>query len=496
MPANTLPVSRLINVSVILTPPAAQTQNLNTLLILGSSSVIDVVSRLRSYTDIEGVVEDFGTTLPEYFAAALWFEQQPQPTTLYIGRWAKTATAGQLFGAPLTVAQQNVQTVWVPITNGGFHIQVDGGGSTNVTGLNFSGATTMAGVAAIISAGLAGATCIWDAGTSQFIITSATTGATSAIGFLTAPTAGTNISATMGAAASSSGAYVANGIVPESAVSCVALFDGNYGQTWYAAQLLGGVSADYVAIGQYIEATGTKHIQGCTTQEAAALTTVDTTSLPYLLNQLNLKRSITQYSSTNAYAIASALSRLITVNYGGNNTTLTLMYKQEPGIVPENLTENQAAALESKNCNVVAAYDNDTAIFETGVMASGDFADTITGTDWLAVTIMTAVYNLLYTSPTKIPQTDAGTALICTTIANVCSQGVSNGLIAPGVWNSGGFGSLNQGDYLSKGFYIYANPIATQNQADRAARRSPPIQVAVKLAGAIHTVDVIVNVNQ
>ncbi len=129
-------------------------------------------------------------------------------------------------------------------------------------------------------------------------------------------------------------------------------------------------------------------------------------------------------------------------------------------------------------------------------MASGDFADTITGTDWLAVTIMTAVYNLLYTSPTKIPQTDAGTALICTTIANVCSQGVSNGLIAPGVWNSGGFGSLNQGDYLSKGFYIYANPIATQNQADRAARKSPPIQVAVKLAGAIHTVDVIVNVNQ
>jgi hypothetical protein len=38
--------------------------------------------------------------------------------------------------------------------------------------------------------------------------------------------------------------------------------------------------------------------------------------------------------------------------------------------------------------------------------------------------------------------------------------------------------------------------MALQAQADREARKSPPIQIALKLAGAVHTVDIIVNVNR
>jgi hypothetical protein len=78
----------------------------------------------------------------------------------------------------------------------------------------------------------------------------------------------------------------------------------------------------------------------------------------------------------------------------------------------------------------------------------------------------------------------------------VCAQAVVNGLLAPGTWTQAGFGSLNQGDYLSKGFYVYAPPIALQNPADRAARKSVTFQVAAKLAGAIHTVNVLVNINR
>ncbi len=71
-----------------------------------------------------------------------------------------------------------------------------------------------------------------------------------------------------------------------------------------------------------------------------------------------------------------------------------------------------------------------------------------------------------------------------------------NGLLAPGVWNSGGFGILKQGDFLPKGFYVYNAPVASQTQNDRAARMAMPIQIAAKLAGAIHSVDVAVTVNQ
>jgi Protein of unknown function (DUF3383). len=145
---------------------------------------------------------------------------------------------------------------------------------------------------------------------------------------------------------------------------------------------------------------------------------------------------------------------------------------------------------------VFVGYDNNTNIIQPGVVASGDFIDTIFGADWLAIDIQNTVYNLLYTSPTKIPQTDSGNHLIATGIEAVCAQGVENGLLAPGTWTQAGFGALNQGDFLPKGYYVYAPPISLQNTADRAARKSVTFQVAAKLAGAIHTVDVLVNINR
>lgn len=494
----TLPISRLINVSVNLSPIAAQMQNLSTLLIMGSSLIIDVVERLRSYTSVSEVATDFGTSAPEYLAAALWFEQSPQPTTLSIGRWAETASAGKLLGGLLSSTQQTIAT-WAAINNGAFDISIDGS-DYEITALDFSAQTNMNGIAAVIQAKLhaadAGTTCVWNSTYSRFEITSPTTGVLSIISFLTAPALGTDVSGMMMGLSTSSGAYVADGIAAETALEVTAEMDNRFGQSWYALTFTDLDNDDHLAVSGYIEAANNKHLYGVTTQESGVLSALSTTDVAYLLEALARKRTVVQYSSQNAYAVCSLLGRILTVNYNGNNTTITLMYKQEPGIVAEDITSSQITALEAKKANVFVAYNNDTAIIEKGTVCSGDFLDVITGTDWLALQIQNNVFNLLYTSLTKIPQTDAGTQLITTTIESVCSQGVTNGLLAPGVWTSGGFGELKQNDLLSKGFYVYAPPVGTQFPADREARKSVPIQVAAKLAGAIHTVDVIINVNR
>lgn len=491
-----LPVSRLINVSVQLTPAGAQAQNLSTLLILGSSDVIDPTERYREYGSIDAVAGDFGGLAAEYLAALLWFEQTPQPTTLRIGRWAAVATKGRLIGAPLSAAQQ-LLTNFTAVTTGGFTYTKNGGAAiAGVTGLNLSGATTLNGIAAIITAGLAGATLVWNAVFSRFELTSSSTGPTSSISFLTAPVSGTDISGLLGMLVNSSGAYRADGIAAESALACVQLFDQAYGQAWYATVVLGAQNSDHLAIAPYLEATNTKHIYGVTTQEAAVLVPSLTTDIAYQLKALDYDKTMVQYSSSNPHAVVSALARLLTVDYTGNSTAITLMYKQEPGIAPEQLNVTQVASIEGKNCNVFVGYNNDTAILQRGVASSGTFLDIVTGTDWMAVTIQNSVYNLLYTSTTKIPQTDAGTQLLTTTIEAVCGQAVVNGLLAPGVWNSNGFGLLKQGDFMPKGYYIYAPKVSTQNPVDRAARKSVPIQVAAKLAGAIHDVNISVTVNQ
>ena len=46
--------------------------------------------------------------------------------------------------------------------------------------------------------------------------------------------------------------------------------------------------------------------------------------------------------------MASLLGRMLTVNFNANNTTITLMYKQEPGIVAETLSSSQADTLAAK----------------------------------------------------------------------------------------------------------------------------------------------------
>ncbi len=172
------------------------------------------------------------------------------------------------------------------------------------------------------------------------------------------------------------------------------------------------------------------------------------------------------------------------------------MFKQEPGVVGEDLDQNQALTLKNKRCNVFVDYVNDTTLIQYGVMSGEAYFDEIHGTDWLQNAIQTACFNVLYLTTTKIPQTDAGVNQLTNAIDGVCGQAVNNGLVAPGTWNGPSFGQIKTGDFLKNGYYIYAAPIALQSQSDRDARKAPPIQVAIKLAGAIQEVDVLVDVNR
>ncbi|KVP89986.1 hypothetical protein WJ97_23665 [Burkholderia ubonensis] len=490
--SNGLPVSRLIRVTINLAALAAQGANMNTGLILGPSAIIDTNERARSYGGIDEVTADFGTNTPEYYAAALYFNQVPQPQQLMIGRWAKTATAGSLRGGVLSAAQQDI-TVWKAITTGAFNITIDGT-AKSVTALDFSAQTNLNGVATVINAKLTGATIAWTG--SQFVVTSNTTGTNSKVGYATAPGSGADISAMLGLTSNLAG-VPADGIGPEQPVDAAALFLDRFANQFLGLDFADAsiTDAQHIAVATLIEADQ-RHIYGITTQNPQVLDSTVSTDIASQLKALKLKYTILQYSSSTPYAISSLLGRLLTVNFNGNNTTITLMFKQEPSVAAEQLTSTQANTLQAKNCNVFVNYSNDTSIIQYGVTPSGLFADSVYNAIWFRNRIETDVYNRLYQSPTKIPQTDGGNADIAATISSSCEAAVNNGYLAPGVWNSAGFGALNQGDTLAMGYYVYAPPIATQSQADREARKSVVFQVAAKEAGAIHSVDILVNVNR
>ena len=102
--AQGLPVSNVVNVDVIMSPTAATGRNFGSLLILGTSTVIPVSERIRLYTGSEEIGADFGEDSPEYAAALVYFSQSPQPTQVYVGRWAKTLATAES-GSVETLAQ-------------------------------------------------------------------------------------------------------------------------------------------------------------------------------------------------------------------------------------------------------------------------------------------------------------------------------------------------------------------------------------------------------
>lgn len=487
-----LSVSRLIRVAINLAPLAAQGANLNALLVMGSSDVIDVSERMRIYTDAASVATDFGTSAPEYKAAALYFAQSPQPQQLYVGRWAKTATAGLLRGGVLSALEQTLAT-WTAITSGGFKVTIDGALKT-LTGLNFSGASNLNSVASTITTALGAAgTCTWDG--SRFRIVSATTGAASSVSYAIAPASGTDVSSLLKLTSATASAPV-DGVAAENIDACVASFLDRFSTQFFGLMVADTALADaqHLAVAALIEADQ-RHIYGVSTSSTTLLDSTVTNDIASVMKAAGYRYSCVQYSQI-PYAVASLFGRAFSVDFNANRSTITLMYKDEPGVTYEVLTASQAATLKDKRANVFAYYTNSTAIVQDGVMSGAAYFDEIHGLAWLRNRIETDVYNLLYTSTSKVPQTDEGNHLISNKIEGALIAAGNNGLIGPGTWTSGGFGSLKTGDFLPAGYYVYVPTLASQAQSDREARKSVPFQIAVKLAGAVHTADISINVNR
>jgi Protein of unknown function (DUF3383) len=529
-----LPISGLVNVQVSVAAAASQAQNTTSLLLLTNNQVIDLQNRLLKFSSLAEVGEAFGSNGIEYDASTLWFAQRPQPTDILIGRWVKTAASGVLVGATLTSDQQAISH-WTPITSGKLNIAVNNFAPVLVEDLDFSEQTNLNGVAetineAMTTAGVQ-ARCAWSGSNFQF--TSVTTGAVSSVNVLpitlppeeppeeTARATGNgkngkkvkasprddapevaaegepdpdDISGNLGVVGT--GSFAVQGADPETALDSVNLFDLNFGYQWYAMVIPEATDEDHIEVAVAIQAMTTKHFYGITTADARTLDQTSRADIAFLLSQKALTHAAVQYSSTSPYAVVSMLARILTTDYRQNTSVITLMYKQQPGVTAEFLNRTQLASLLSKNANVFVAYQGGALIIQPGTTtATNQFIDTIIGLDNLAIEIQLNIFNLLYTTTTKVPQTDAGMNQIISAAEQILLNYVEDGLLAPGVWTDYGFGKLQSGDFVEKGYYIYCPPLSQQSAADRAKRMAGPMKIAVKLAGAIHTVDASIDVN-
>lgn len=202
-------------------------------------------------------------------------------------------------------------------------------------------------------------------------------------------------------------------------------------------------------------------------------------------------------SALNARLFAAAyLSRGLAVNYNGSDTTITMNLKDLVGIPADtNISETILNQCVNLGVDCFPSIEGLPKVISN--RQGGMYFDQVTNQIWFLNAIQRAVFNVLAQTQTKIPQTEAGMEKITKAIRNVCNQGVTNGFIAPGTWNSSDTFGVYDDFYRNIeefGYYIYHQPVIEQAQSEREQRKVPLYQISAKEAGAVHSGNIIITI--
>lgn len=434
-----VPISDLIQVNIAISPNAVAVDGFGPLLFMCSEFKPTRAERypVRSYTSLASVLEDFPSGEIAK-AATAWYSQKPMPKTFLVGAITSETIIPATAGYVEATSAATVSTVNT-VKTGQLHFSVDGGDLVSVTGIDLSGAKDFDAIVTALNAKLVDANikAKFSHSTGKFKLTSNTTGPKSYI---------SNVSGDVATAIkldpTSTPTYKA-GVEEKSIATDLANISNTPYDFYYVAidrKYRGTKNSSGIQMSVAKWCEGSNRVFGWGDSDANILVMGSNNSFAVAKNQ-NLMRTICVFDASengDEYPEVSILGRAATVNFNVANSALVLAYKKGPGISTADLGSNQLAALRNVNGNAFINVGGNV-MFYDGKMADGTWFDTVQGTDWLTAKIRANVFNLFYTSTTKIPWTETGVSMVNQQITLALELAVTNGLIAPGYDNEDNF---------------------------------------------------------
>lgn len=494
----TLALDNIINISVQQSLPSLLPANANDTVIFTEeqASSPDDFFIVGSLSEVATL---YGTTSTTYSMVASIFAQNLSIKTgngnlvlIPLLPSATSATSGSFVSADITANLANFQA----ISDGEFALTIDGQSpEVELTNLDFTNVTSLAQVASIIDSKLIDADVSENAGV--ITIASNSYGASSTIA-LSAVSGGSGTDLT-----GSDYLDSANGTTPagvdasgETLVEAMTRIDGDETSNVSYVNILTDLRMDDAAVlatAQVVQAMDRIFWYGIRSKTdisgiATSIQTGSNTKTAIVYDNVSLANLNT--------LVAGAVSISASVNFAGVNTANTLMHKIVNTAQPSTFNQALINELETAGVHYYISYGA-----RNGIVLSeaNSFPDVQRDTIALKFALQVNAFNTLATTNTKIPQTTQGMEVLTGNIKQgVLSQFVANGVIAPGAWNGDTFGNtISLRDNVANvGYYVYYLPITQQSQADREQRKAPPIQIAIKLAGAIHKADIIVIIEE
>lgn len=226
---------------------------------------------------------------------------------------------------------------------------------------------------------------------------------------------------------------------------------------------------------------------GVTNDIASTLTTAGT------------RHCYTLAHATDAYAGISLAAVFAAVNYTGSNTTITGEFKKI-NAPTESLTGTEYSAMREptkKACfyttvDLQGSVDSGRMINTFTHSSFGEYIDDVVNLDAFINDLKVTLYNALTNQPTKLPQTIAGQQVLISAAAETGERYISNGYLGERNYTNPSTGLQE----FTRGYEIDTKPedILNLSESQRNNREAAPIKMRIYRAGAIHSVDVTVEV--
>lgn len=487
MSSNNLSITNFIQVSVNSVPQGIDEPNPNSLALFTTETPADPLTPFGIYLDPTSVGEDYGTDSETYRMAIAIFSQEFNilngggRLVIIPLLSAVSATSGNFVTANISA---NLAAI-IAVDDGDIKITVDGT-AHNLTGLNFTNCTTLADVATILQARLVDA--IVTATSTQITITSKKVGTDSTVAMAAVSGGtGTNLA---GSGLFNAGAGVATGGANADGETIIEALTRTMSQVQYAPFITNLEMEDSVIqdTADAVQALDLIWVHSITS-------TGDIAGIASDIKKAGDSKTRLLFYSVSIdeakLARAAYAGRGFSVDFTASESMLTMQAKSLATITPDTgLTQTLLLLIKAAGVDSYGKFGGISALYTSG--ANGGFFDEIYSNLWLKFAIQTALFNVLLTTSSKIPQTEAGMQKLVNALEQVLNLAVYNNILGVGLtWNSpdtfGNPADLKR-NITDNGYYIYYLPIALQLQADRDDRISPTIQIAAKRSGAIQSV--------
>ena len=490
-----LPRSLDVNVSVTQAQTEIATDLTLAVCVVKDGPLPIGAGRVRFYSDFDSVSNDFGPESEAANAARDFTSQTPRPLIFAIGQAFDTPQKGFM-----TTGASGELAAFKAISDGEFSISVDAV-TSDITGLDFTSATSFDDVAATtqtaVDAVFSGATVVYNG--ASFVFTSPTSGDSSSVSVLASPlvVSGMDVSGPVyfnglfGEANTQEG-YTPTGITQE--LQLIQMAAGCSGRFIYGWTLEEGFrdSQDVLDAAAYLETQDKAAFFPCS-NDPLALDPNATTDIGPELDEFGyLKTSDPIYHDNQKYYPDFALAAImLAVDYSGVNTTITAKFKNLLGIPTVGLSVTQYTTLQGKHYNTFSLTGNNSRVFREGTqVAAGWFIDDQINVDNLKEELQVAAYNAFLRNG-KVPLTVGGQAIMEDSLTPTGERYTDNGSIADrqvvDLSSKSGFS-------LEPAYSITSGNIALLTASDRAVRKAPPMVFTVYLAGAMHSIDININV--